>query len=158
MVKDLCYTVVARVIESWDQARVTPNFEESAGELALLKLFELEPRTKKVFNFAPDYVPSPEELKSSGNLTHAVRMMEMFDAALSMLGPDSEALTEILHDLGKRHIRYGVSPHFFPFMGQALIYALSQILGSRWNSDVENAWVEVYDELSGDIMKSILNE
>jgi hypothetical protein len=41
-------------------------------------------------------------------------MIHMFDAALSMLGPDTETLNEILTDLGKRHIKYGVLPHFFP--------------------------------------------
>lgn len=84
-------------------------------------------------------------------------MIYMFDAALSMLGPDIETLEEVLHDLGKRHIGYGVSPHFFPFMGQAILYALSICLGDAWNDDLKESWLEVYDELSGDIMKSILN-
>jgi hypothetical protein len=35
-------------------------------------------------------------------------MIPMFDAALNMLGPDTETLNEILNDLGKRHIKYGV--------------------------------------------------
>jgi len=65
-------------------------------------------------------------LKSSGNLIHAVRMIYMFDAALSMLGPDTEMLEEVLHDLGRRHIGYGVSPHCYPFMGQAVVYALAE--------------------------------
>lgn len=73
------------------------------------------------------------------------------------LGPDTETLTEILNELGKRHVRYQVKPHYFPFMFQALVYALSEELGDRWNLDVEEAWVEVYDELSGEIMKTILN-
>ena len=84
-------------------------------------------------------------------------MIYMFDAALSMLGPDTETLEEVLHDLGRRHIGYGVSPHYYPFMGQAVVYALAECLGDAWNNDLKEAWVEVYDELSGDIMKSILN-
>ena len=121
------------------------------------RLFELEPRTKEVFGFARDYDPDPKELKDSGNLIHAVRMIHMFDAALNMLGPDTETLNEILTDLGKRHIKYGVLPHYFPFMGHAVVYALKESIGDTMTPEVTEAWVEVYDELSGQIMKSILN-
>lgn len=109
------------------------------GVMTLLKLFDLEPMTKAVFDIKTDHTPSAEELKSSGNLIHAIRMFQMFDAALNMLGPDTEVrklgvcmgcmrqtiqsmilmnlffsfalqtLNEILKDLGKRHINYGVS-------------------------------------------------
>lgn len=84
-------------------------------------------------------------------------MIHMFDAALNMLGPDTETLLEILEELGKRHIKYGVSPHYFPFMGQAVLFALSKALGKAWNKELEDAWIEVYELLSGEIMKSILN-
>lgn len=84
-------------------------------------------------------------------------MIHMFDAALSMLGPDTETLFEILTELGKRHIKYGVKPHYFPFMGKAVVYALSETLGDAWTLEIQDAWVEVYDELSGAIMRSILN-
>jgi hemoglobin-like flavoprotein len=43
-------------------------------------------------------------------------------------------------------------------MGQALIYALSETMGSDWDCDLEEAWLEVYDQLSGEIMKAIFNE
>jgi hemoglobin-like flavoprotein len=84
-------------------------------------------------------------------------MIHMFDAALNMLGPDTETLNEILTDLGKRHIKYGVLPHYFPFMGHAVVYALKESIGDSMTPEVTEAWVEVYDELSGTIMKSILN-
>jgi hemoglobin-like flavoprotein len=84
-------------------------------------------------------------------------MIDMFDAALNMLGPDTETLNEILSDLGKRHIKYGVLPHFFPFMGHAVVYALKESIGETMTPEVTEAWVEVYDELSGTIMKAILN-
>lgn len=121
------------------------------------RLFELEPRTKKVFGFDISYNPSAEELEKSGNLIHAVRMIQMFDAAFSMLGPDTETLTEVLNELGKRHIKYGVKASFFPFMGKSLLHAMSLKLGNEWTSELEAAWIEVYEELSGEIMKSILN-
>lgn len=45
---------------------------------------ELEPRTKSVFGFDQDYNPDADELEKTGNLIHAIRMIHMFDAALSM--------------------------------------------------------------------------
>jgi nitric oxide dioxygenase len=84
-------------------------------------------------------------------------MIHMFDAAFNMLGPDTETLDEILTDIAKRHIVYGVKPHYFPFMGQAVVYALKQTIGKHMTPEVTEAWVEVYDGLSGAIMKSIFN-
>ena len=96
------------LVETWDIARRTKNFNEVVGVMTLLKLFEIEPSTKTVFDYRVDHTPTHEELKEFGHLGHAVRMFEMFDAALNMLGPDMETLNEILTDLGKRHIGYGV--------------------------------------------------
>jgi hypothetical protein len=43
-------------------------------------------------------------------------------------------------------------------MGQALMYALAQTMGSDWDDDLEDCWWQVYDQLSGEIMKTMLNE
>jgi hemoglobin-like flavoprotein len=120
-------------------------------------LFELQPRSKTVFGFTSDTNPSAGTLGHMGVLIHAIRMMHMLDTALNMLGPDTDTLREMLQQLGKRHVGYGVSPHFFPFLGQALTYALAERLGDEWNDDLETAWLDVYEQLSGEIMKSILN-
>ena len=71
-------------------ARRTKDFNETVGVMTLLKLFEIEPLTKQVFDIDIEHTPTTEELKESGHLVHAIRMFEMFDAALNMLGPDTE--------------------------------------------------------------------
>ena len=101
--------------------------------------------------------PTAKEIETSGNLMHAIRMIRMFDGAFSMLGPDTDTVNSILRDLGKRHIKYGVSAHYYPFMGKALLQTLAEVLGDAWTQEVEESWVEVYDELSGEIMRTILN-
>jgi len=83
-------------------------------------------------------------------------MIHMFDAALNMLGPDTETLLEILEELGRRHIQYGVKAHYYPFMGQALVHALKETIGKAMTPEVTEAWIEVYELLSGEIMKTIL--
>ena len=76
---------------------------------------------------------------------------------LFQLGPDTEVISETLEKLGKRHAKYGVKAQYFPYMGQALIHAVKQTLGDYWKPEMNEAWIDVYDEISGEIMKAILN-
>lgn len=92
-----------------------------------------------------------------GQLVHAVRMLEMLDSVFTMLGPDTEVLEEVLRDLGGRHLSYGVRPQYFPYLGQSLVHALRQAIPEHWDDSVEDAWTQVYEELSGEIMRSMLN-
>ena len=121
-------------------------------------MFEMEPETKKVFGMEVDYTPTAEKLKEAGQLHIAISILQRFDASLNLMGPDYETLDEILTDLGKRHVSYGVKAHYFPFMGKAIVCALKQTLGDNWTPEAASAWNEVYQEISGAIMKSILIE
>jgi hemoglobin-like flavoprotein len=64
---------------------------------------------------------------------------------------------EILNQLGQRHVRYGVSPHSLPFLGQALFMSLRELLGSEWTDDLEDAWTQVYDLISSEMMRAMFN-
>ena len=74
------------------------------------------------------------------------------DSSLQMLGPDIELLTEINHELGARHVKYGVTPAMYHFMGEAVIFTMKEMLGDKFDADMQNAWKLVYSELSGDIL------
>jgi hypothetical protein len=37
MVKEMSFNTISKVIESWEEARNSPDFEEKVGTLALLK-------------------------------------------------------------------------------------------------------------------------
>eukprot|EP00522_Entomoneis_paludosa_P017959 CAMPEP_0172440488 /NCGR_PEP_ID=MMETSP1065-20121228/1107_1 /TAXON_ID=265537 /ORGANISM="Amphiprora paludosa, Strain CCMP125" /LENGTH=179 /DNA_ID=CAMNT_0013189335 /DNA_START=314 /DNA_END=853 /DNA_ORIENTATION=- len=158
MVKELSYSTISYVVDTWELAKQKPAFDEIVGSMIMKRLFQQEPRTKTVFGFsaADDF----ETCKRAqiALLIHSKRMIFMLDAAMSMLGPDADLLTEVLSGLGKRHIQYGVKAAYMPYMGVAIIGALRQVLGENvWNSDIEEAWSIVYEELSTDIMKAILN-
>jgi hemoglobin-like flavoprotein len=43
-------------------------------------------------------------------------------------------------------------------MGQALVFTLKEMLDKEWNPELERAWVDVFDQLSGEIMKAIFME
>jgi methyl-accepting chemotaxis protein len=118
----------------------------------------MEPGAQRVFGFPKDMdSSSPEVLKSRRFLRHATYFVQMIDKALSMLGPDIDILTEILLELGEKHVRYGVKPEYFSSMGRALIESLAAELGDDFTSDVKADWVEVYGALSYDMIRGQKN-
>ena len=124
-----------------------------AGSLLFQKLFLKAPQTKVLFGFPIDLDPTSQEiLKSRRFLMHAAYMIQMVDTALSMLGPDIELLTEIMTELGTKHVRYGVKKDMFAVMGECLISTLEETLGDMTPAGKE-AWVETYAALSGDMIK-----
>jgi len=73
-----------------------------------------------------------------------------------MLGPDIELLTEILVELGQKHVRYGVKYEMFPVMGDALLHTLNECLGDDFTDEIREAWKETYVEISTDMLKAQL--
>lgn len=88
---------------------------------------------------------------------HAEGIVHLFDSILQMLGPDLEFIEEILGQVGSRHVTMGVNPSLFPFLGNALIWAIQNDIGDDMTDEHIEAWEEVYDAISGDIVKAILN-
>ena len=83
---------------------------------------------------------------------HAAYLVQMLDTALNMLGPDIELLTEIMHELGMKHVRYGVKPEMFPIMGDALLHTLETTLKDDFTDPIREAWIEQYSALSQDMI------
>lgn len=85
MVKELTFTTIGFVLDSWEKLRRLKNYEEKAGSNLFVRLFERAPQTKVLFGFPIDVNTS--ELKSSNRfLMHAVYLIQMLDTALNMLG------------------------------------------------------------------------
>jgi hemoglobin-like flavoprotein len=97
------------------------------------------------------------------NMIHCLRPVVetntvQFALSNRLQGPDIELLTEIMEELGVKHIRYGVRPDMFPMMGEALVETLEASLGDDFNENVREAWREVYAELSQDMVKAQLKK
>lgn len=110
----------------------------------------------RLFGFRPDQISadSPELLQSKRFLAHATIVMEMFDTAISLLGPDFELLAEIMTNLGKKHQRIGVTVDMYPVMGECLLYTLRKQLGDEYFTKVhEIEWKRVYAALTTQIIK-----
>ena len=119
------------------------------------RLFDKCPPAKVLFGFPISIDPkSPDLINSKRFLMHAAYMIQMLDTAMNMLGPDIELLTEIMMDLGKKHIRYGVKADMFPIMGEALIHTLKETLGDEFTPAVGEAWNETYDALANDMIEA----
>ena len=107
----------------------------------LCSFFEIEPAAKSIFGFEED---DKDYAKSAKFSNHAKYFIQMIDKALAMLGPDIELLTEILVDLGAKHVHYGVKPGYFPSMGRSLMFAIGESLGDKFTQSTKGAWQEVY--------------
>ena len=141
--------------QSWEQLKRTKNYEEEAGKILFQTLFTKCPQAKPLFGFPIDIDPNSKDLLNSRRFKmHAVYMIQMLDTALNMLGPDIELLTEIMAELGVKHIRYGVRPDMFPMMGDALMATLEGTIGDSFTDNVREAWKETYGELSSDMIKA----
>jgi len=152
----MSYSTISFVLDSWEQVRHTKDFEKVVGTILFQHLFKKSPPAKALFGFPIDIDTDSQELLTSKRfLMHACYLVQMVDTALSMLGPDDSLLTEIMLDLGSKHKRYGVKPEMFAIMGEAIISALQNTLKDDFTDLVEQAWLEVFKELSGDMIQGM---
>lgn len=89
-------------------------------------------------------------------------MIGMFHKALTLEGPP-EVLFGMLQDVGRRHIQYGVKKQYISVMGEAIVLAMKERMEQQqvnddeccWSDELEEAWEEVYDVLSDNIVKGM---
>jgi nitric oxide dioxygenase len=93
------------------------------------RLFELAPETRDMFNV--DMGVQGEKL---------MQMIAVIVAGLDIV----DNLKPPLRSMGARHSRYGVQPHHYELVGQALIYSLEPALGDHFTPEVEEAWWALY--------------
>mmetsp|Transcript_16406 Transcript_16406/g.21479 ORF Transcript_16406/g.21479 Transcript_16406/m.21479 type:complete len:161 (-) Transcript_16406:161-643(-) len=156
MVRELNYTTISYVLDSWEAVRRLKNFEETVGVILFKNLFKKSPQAKVLFGFPIDIdTDSAELLNSKRFLMHACYLVQMIDTALNMVGPDTELLTEIMLELGAKHVRYGVRAEMFPVMGESILIALRTTLKESFTAVIEEAWKETFAELSGDMVRGM---
>ena len=76
------------------------------------------------------------------------RLMQMIGVAVSHL-QQVEALLPALHDLGRRHVAYGVRDDDYETVGAALLETLALALGARFDDEMREAWTAAYEALAG---------
>lgn len=102
------------------------------------RLFELDPSLRPLFK-------TDIEVQAS-------KLMEMLGAALSLLERPEE-LTEVLEELGARHVNYGVKTAHYTTVGQALIDMLASVLGAEFDTNTRIAWTDLYTAISETMLR-----
>jgi nitric oxide dioxygenase len=94
----------------------------------------------RLFEAAPSVKP----------LFASVDMDRQRQALLNMLVVLRESLRDLddivpdLEELGARHAGFGAQPEHYPFVGEALIGAMSEVAGDAWKPEYTAAWQEAY--------------
>ena len=68
-----------------------------------------------------------------------------------------EVLGEVLNALGARHVGYGVTPKYYPAVGQALLLSLEQYLQPNWTPELKQAWGDAYGAITAQMLKGAGN-
>lgn len=118
--------MVRLIRESW--AVVEPHSDEVARYFYAM-LFSLAPATRELFAVNM-------QVQRSRLLRAVVHMIQTVDR------PDE--LLPFLHQLGRDHRKFGVTPEYFEALGTALLASIKKHAGAAWTEAVERAWAEAY--------------
>ncbi|MCC7449403.1 MAG: hemin receptor [Anaerolineae bacterium] len=121
------------------KALVQSSFEkvvpiaDVAADLFYRRLFQLDPSLRALFRH--DMTEQGRMLMQT--ITVAVRSLDRLDS-----------LVPALHELGKRHVGYGVPIESYATVGEALLWTLEQGLGPDFTPEVREAWAHTYSLLA----------
>lgn len=101
-------------------------------------LFELDPSLRPLFTTDIE--------------TQAGKLMDMLATALSLLERQDQ-LTNVLEDLGARHVAYGVETQHYETVGTALLAMLESVLGKEWTPETRQSWGELYQFISATMLR-----
>ena len=103
------------------------------AETFYARLFDMQPPLRRLFSTDLD--------------VQGARLMRAIGTAIDRL-EQREALLPMLHELGRRHVAYGVIARDYDTVGAALLATLEQYLGAEFDAEMRAAWAQVYGELA----------
>ena len=106
---------------------------DTVSALFYARLFELDPELSLIFK--------TNMVEQGRKLIQMIAMVVTGLDRLSELQPALEAL-------GARHASYGVRERDYETVGNALIWAIQELLGEDFTVEVKEAWAEVYSLLA----------
>jgi hemoglobin-like flavoprotein len=132
---------VRLVRESWAQV------ESTRLELAhafYRHLFRIAPATQRLFGNVP---PAVQEEKFADMLNEIVRVIDR----------PYQLLPQVTL-LGRRHMQYGVTAEDYAPVGDALLIALEERLGTAFTPRVRAAWNEAYQTLAHTMVRHAMRD
>jgi hemoglobin-like flavoprotein len=119
-----------------------------------ISLFETCPESKLLFGFPLTIDPRSDALLENQRfLTHATFLLTMIEKTVGLLGENDDQLTETLLGLGRKHMTYGVKPEYFPFMTQAIVKMLKEMIGVEFSEADKKAWEDILGVLITDMVR-----
>ena len=149
------YRSIALVVESWEDARLKPDFEEQVSSKILQNLFDLAPRTRQAFGVRRNLEPTLDNLKRTPALQHIARMLKFLNLILTLQGPP-EILYQVLEDCGRRHAKYSCHAQTISIMGKAILLSLKDWLGAEsWGDQTQEAWEKIFNVIENRMVKGL---
>lgn len=96
-------------------------------------LFLAHPEIRQMFPISMAH----QRHKLVGALGHVVSQVD-----------DLDALVPALHQLGRDHRKFGVTPGHYVPVGEALLATLEHFAGPEWDAELAADWAEAYDLVS----------
>lgn len=100
--------------------------------------------TERFYAVLFEHYPQLEPLFADARQSRRDMLMQALGAFVQHF-EDPDWLEEELGVLGARHVRYGVTPEMYPWVGDALLRTLRDIGGEEWTQAYDNAWAEAYE-------------
>ena len=109
---------------------------EVAGALFYERLFAANPSLRPLFK---------NDMRIQG-----VKLMTMLTMVVYNLSEPGQ-IRKAIHDLGFRHVGYGVKLADYDTLREALLWTLEQALAEDLTPAAREAWTVCYDELAGEM-------
>lgn len=123
----------ALVRRSWVRLGEQP---ETLSTLFYERLFAINPNARRLFG--------RKDMHRQGTL-----FTQMLAAYLRSLDDDEPAVRQAIEASGRRHLGYGVMYSDYDAVGEALLWAVEQVLAPRFTADAREAWAAAYRDLAG---------
>jgi len=108
-------------------------FADETAEVFYAHLFALDPSLRAMFR----HTIESQRRKLIISLVLVVKNLQR-----------PEVFLHKVQNLGRAHMAYGVQPHHYDLVGQALLYAIGQRLREDFTPEVEAAWQAAYTLLA----------
>lgn len=124
------------VQESWE--KVVP-IADAAAAMFYNRLFEVEPTLRPMF--------AATTMEEQGR-----KLMQMMTVAVRGLQRIDQLLPAI-EDLGRRHLKYGVTEHHYHVVADVFLWTLATGLGDSFTAELREAWKKAFWALAGVMIK-----
>jgi len=104
------------------------------------RMFEAHPELKNVFNMAHQEQGQQQQALARAVYAYAENI------------EDPSSLMAVLRNIANKHASLGVRPEQYPIVGEHLLGAIKEVLGSAATDEIISAWAQAYGNLADVLM------